>query len=430
MQISLGILAKRRFLPLFLTQFLGAFNDNLFKQATILLAVYVIYDNPKLEQSFTGVAYAAYVIPFFLFSALAGQLADALDKARIIRFVKLVEIGIMAIGAAGLILQNIYLLVLVLFLMGTHSSFFGPTKYAILPQHLKPDEVLSGTSLVEAGTNVAILLGIIMGGFLGNAPIKAAILVMVTAGIGLIAGRAVPPAPSQEPPGEREIDRNLFRATWHVCRDTLQVPQLALSIAAISLFVIEASILGVSFAPLVKNVLGGDPRVATLMTVVFAIGVAIGAIIINFLLKGRVSARYCVMSAIAMAFFLMLMFLLLRSWPLPAPEDVGQIEWRDFLADGDAQLLMAELLGVAIFGGMFIVPLYAILTTTLDKAHAARVIAANNILSSAAGAVGGFLAASFTSLKHFDLSDTFIIIAGFALMSAWVAHKLDRAGAP
>ncbi|MDE2341051.1 MAG: MFS transporter, partial [Alphaproteobacteria bacterium] len=369
MQISLGILGKRRFLPLFLTQFLGAFNDNLFKQATILLAVFVIYSNPKLEQGFTGIAYAAYVLPFFLFSALAGQMSDALDKALIIRWIKTIEIGIMFIGATGLIFQNIHLLVLVLFLMGTHSSFFGPTKYAILPQHLGPDEVLSGTSLVEAGTNIAILAGIIIGGLLGEAPVKAGALVLGTALLGFVAGRSVPSALPEGPTGERQIEFNLLRATWHVCADALKVPQLRLSIAAISLFVIEASILGVIFAPLVKNILGGDHYVATLMTVVFAIGVAIGAVIINFLLHGKVSAHYCVMSAIAMAVCLVLMYVMLNTWPLPAAEDIGQIEWRDFLQNLNAEILMAELLGVAIFGGMFIVPLYAILTTTLDKAH-------------------------------------------------------------
>src|SRR4028119_1029210 len=164
MQASLSLLGRRRFLPLFVTQFLGAFNDNLYRTAMVILVTYVVFNDETKEATFSAVAGALFILPFFLFSALAGQLADATDKARIIRIVKTAEIVIMLFGAAGLLLQNIPLLLAALFAMGVHSSFFGPIKYAILPQHLQEDEVLGGTGLVEAGTYGAILLGTIAGG--------------------------------------------------------------------------------------------------------------------------------------------------------------------------------------------------------------------------------------------------------------------------
>src|SRR4051794_1405704 len=160
------LMKKRRFLPLFATQFLGAFNDNLFRTAMVMLVIYGIYGDATQEATFSAAVGALFILPFFLFSALSGQLADARDKAAIIRIVRTVEIGIMVGGAAGLVMHNVTLLLLALFAMGIHSTFFGPIKYAVLPQHLEPDEVLGGTGLVEAGTYVAILVGTILGGLL------------------------------------------------------------------------------------------------------------------------------------------------------------------------------------------------------------------------------------------------------------------------
>src|SRR5215210_8308105 len=172
------LLRKRRFLPLFVTQFLGAFNDNLFKTSMVILVTYYVYSDPTKEATFNAISGAVFILPFFLFSALAGQLADSMDKARIIRFVKSAEIVIMVFGAAGLLLHNIPLMLAALFAMGVHSSFFGPIKYAILPQHLEDDEVLGGTGLVEAGTYVAILGGTLLAGIIPVEAAAAAVLVI------------------------------------------------------------------------------------------------------------------------------------------------------------------------------------------------------------------------------------------------------------
>src|SRR5215218_4650078 len=206
MQNTVHLLRTRRFLPIFTTQFLGAFNDNLFRTAMVLLVIYGIYRDAEQEAAFSAIAGGLFILPFFLFSALAGQLADALDKARIIRLVKTAEILIMLFGAAGLLLHNVPLLLVALTAMGIHSTFFGPIKYAILPQHLEGNEVLGGTGLVEAGTYIAILGGTILGGLLvlqrpnGSFHAEwAAVGVLVIAAIGRIAGGFVPPAmPAQD----------------------------------------------------------------------------------------------------------------------------------------------------------------------------------------------------------------------------------------
>src|SRR6476469_6285851 len=189
------LLRARRFLPLFSTQFLGAFNDSLFKQAVVLFVTYQLYSNPAKEFQFSAIAHGLFLLPFFLFSALSGQLADDHDKAKLIRIIKLAEIGIMIFGGAGIMLANIPLMLAAVGLMGVHSTFFGPIKYAILPQHLRKDEVLGGTGLVEAGTYIAILLGTILAGTLSSKPSIAAVATIGFAILGYLAGRQVPPAP-------------------------------------------------------------------------------------------------------------------------------------------------------------------------------------------------------------------------------------------
>jgi MFS family permease len=431
MHTTSHLLLKRRFLPLFLTQFLGSFNDNLFKQAVVLLGVYVIFHDPKREIEVTTLAYGIYVVPFFLFSAIAGQLADAIDKTRIIRWVKLAEVGIMCIGAMGLWFGNLWLLMSVMLLMGIHSSFFGPTKYAILPQHMAEDEVLGATSMVEAGTYIAILIGIIVAGVLS--PALTAVLVMALALIGVVCGYAVPPAPPEKDHPDSRLDYNIVRATYRLVSHVLQIPHLRYAILALAAFTVEATLLGMIFAPMVKNILGADDSVTTIILVVFTLGIAIGAVTVNLLLKRRVSARFSKPAALAMALMLMVMFITLRNWPLPDKAEIGQLELWDFLALPGAPLILFELLLVAIFGGIFVVPLYAFLTTSVRKAEAARVIAANNILTSGAAVLTAPLMGGYMALCHglhieqaHSISSTFVLVTIMCLVSIWPIHQLVR----
>src|SRR5919107_844526 len=212
MHDAVHLVKTRRFLPIFVTQFLGAFNDNLFRTAMVLLVIYGIYGDAEQEAAFSAIAGGLFILPFFLLSALSGQLADANDKAVIVRIVKTAEIVIMIVGAGGLLFHNIPLLLAAVFAMGVHSTFFGPIKYAILPQHLRKDEVLGGTGLVEAGTYVAILLGTILAGVLATRAEAAAVAVLGFAVLGYLTGRQVPPAPAA---AER------LPVTWHIVRASI-----------------------------------------------------------------------------------------------------------------------------------------------------------------------------------------------------------------
>src|SRR5947209_8976504 len=222
------LLRSRRFLPLFSTQFLGAFNDSLFKQTVVLFVTYQLYSNPAKEFQFSAIAQGLFILPFFLFSALSGQLADDHDKARLIRIIKLAEIGIMMLGGAGIMLANIPLMLAAVFMMGVHSTFFGPIKYAILPQHLRRDEVLGGTGLVEAGTYLAILGGTILAGVLAPNPSIAAATTVAIAALGFLVGSQVPPAP---PAAERiPFNWNIIHASIELVSATLHIRRLFLAI--------------------------------------------------------------------------------------------------------------------------------------------------------------------------------------------------------
>jgi MFS family permease len=421
---SLGLLGKRRFLPLFVTQFLGAFNDNLYKSAMVILVTYVIYKDPVQEATFNAIAGGLFILPFFLFSALAGQLADSGDKARIIRIVKTAEIFIMIGGAIGLVLHNIPLLLAGLFAMGVHSSFFGPIKYAILPQHLKHDEVLGGTGLVEAGTYIAILLGTIAGGLLGAGwPQVAACGVLFVAALGWFAGRQVPAAPPEADAPTAKMDWHIIRASITLVNATLHIPRLFLAIVAISFFWMMGAILAAQFPPLVKNVLHADEQVATIFLAVFSVGVGLGSVLINRLLKGRVLAIYAPAASLAMGAFICHLYWNVLHWPAPAE---ALMDASTFIVMPRAEWILFDLFGVAVSGGMFVVPLYAFLTTTVPKSETARTVAANNIVNS-----GGMVLAALilTGLVQMGVSveETLLMVAVASVIAAYLAWRLHKA---
>ncbi len=419
MQASPRLLLTRRFLPLFATQFLGAFNDNLFKTALVLLVTYHVYSDESREAAFNAIAGGLFILPFFLFSAIAGQLADGHDKARIIRIVKTVEIGIMVFGAAGLLLPSVPLLLAALFAMGAHSSFFGPIKYAILPQHLHRDEVLGGTGLVEAGTYGAILLGTIVGGIIH--PHVAAAMVLAVAGIGWLTGRQVPPAPptADVPP----IDHHIIRASIALVRQTMHVPRLFLAIISISFFWAVGTILASQFPPLVKNVLHADQKVATLVLALFSVGVAIGSIIVNRLLKGEVSARWSPLSALAMGAFVLDLWWVARGWP---DRHGPLLSISAFMAEPNGWRVLLDLIGVAIAGGMFVVPLYAFLTTTVASSLTARTVAANNIVNSGAMVMAALLAAAM-AMAGLGVAEILLLVVVGSAGAAVLSLRLVRA---
>ena len=423
------LIHSRRFLPLFVTQLLNAFNDNLFKNAMVLFVVYQVYQSEQEGAQFSAIASAIFILPFFLLSAIAGQLADMRDKARIIRMVKAAEIGIMLVGGAGLFLAwqgtmvttlAIPLMLLALLGMGVHSTFFGPIKYAILPQHLHPDEVLAGTGLVEAGTYIAILAGTIVAGWIEVE--WAALGVLATAVVGYLTSRHVPPAPPQ---GEIEpLDFHFVRASIDLVKRTAHDKRVFLAIMAISFFWTVGTVLFIQFPPLAKHVLHANKEVASLFLVIFSVGVAIGSMSVNALLKGTVSARYSPASVLVMAAFVGVFFLICRQWP-QLPEGI-LYDTAGFIAMPLAIPLLLALLGIAVAGGMFVVPLYAFLTTFVDKTQTSRTIAANNIVNSGAMVIGSLLASGL-SAAGVSIVNQVLLSAVMCIYSAHLARKLVQA---
>jgi MFS family permease len=311
-------------------------------------------------------------------------------------------------------------MLLALFAMGVHSTFFGPIKYAILPQHLGKGEVLAGTGLVEAGTYIAILFGTILAGWI---PVQwAAAGIIVTAVIGYLTSRSVPPAPptvSDEP-----IDRNIIRSSVALVKNTMHQHEVFYAILAISFFWTIGAVLFIQFPPLAKNVLLAEKEVASLFLVVFSVGVAIGSVAINALLKGEVSARFAPASVLAMGAAVGVFYLICRVWHIEAEGDLMGVA--EFLSHPLAIAVLVALLFIAISGGMFVVPLYAFLTTKVDPGQAARTVAANNIVNSGAMVIGSLLAAGL-SAAGVPLVEQLLLSAAMCLVSAWLGWMLYQA---
>jgi len=319
------------------------------------------------------------------------------------------------------LLHNIPLMLLALFAMGVHSSFFGPIKYAVLPQHLDKDEVLAGTGLVEAGTYVAILMGTIAGGLVK--PPAAAAGVLLVALLGWLAGRQVPPAPPEPDAPVAKMDWHIIRASIALVSATLHIPRLFLAILSISFFWMMGAILAAQFPPLVKNVFNANEQVATLFLAIFSVGVGLGSVLINRLLKGRVAAVYSPAAAIAMGLFICHLYWNARGWPAAGGE---LIDVRTFIVNPKADWVMVDLFGVAVSGGMFVVPLYAFLTTTVPKSETARTVAANNIVNSGAMVLAALVLSAMVQMGV-SVEETLLLVAVSSLGAAWLAWKLHKA---
>ena len=414
----LKLLSTRRFGPLFVTQFLGAFNDNLYKTAMLFLITYhLLAHRPEDAAVMVTLAGGLFILPFVLFSSLAGELADSVDKARVVRLVKLAEIAIMSVGAFALTHDSIPLLMLVLFGMGVHSTFFGPIKYAILPQHLRPNELLAGTGLVEAGTYVAILTGQVAGGLLGP---HAAWGVVGVAVIGWLTGRQVPTAP---PTKVLRINPNLFASSRRIIAHLAEDRRLLLTAFAVSWFWAMGAVLTTQFVPLVKDRLAAGEGVATLFLTIFSIGVALGSVAVSRFLKGAVSARYAPVAAIAVSLFVADLVAAVHFYAV-AP---GQADVAGFLAQAGSWHIVGALFGLAVSAGIFVVPLYAILQIECDPGERARTIAANNIINSAFMVIASLIAAAMigAGVKVLEVILT-VGLANLLIIPAALKLRTDR----
>jgi acyl-[acyl-carrier-protein]-phospholipid O-acyltransferase/long-chain-fatty-acid--[acyl-carrier-protein] ligase len=375
------LLSNKRFLPFFVTQFLGAFNDNVFKNALVILITYTAMGNVGLSpQIMVTLAAGIFILPFFVFSAVAGQLADKWDKALLIRYIKFAEMILMGGAAVGFYLDSVQLLLLILFLMGTQSAFFGPLKYSILPDQLQEDELIGGNALVSAGTFVAILLGTIIGGLLILAEqggVMVSGIVMSVALLGWLSSLFIPPV--QPATADTTISWHLFKETHAIIQQARQNSTVFHAILGISWFWLFGATFLSQFPTFAKEVVGGNEQVVTLFLTLFSIGIGIGALLCDKLLQGRIAATYVPLGVLGMTLFSIdLYFVSTAIPPIPGQKLIGVLP---FLESFDHWRIVLDLLAISICGGLYIVPLYAIVQNYAEASFRSRAIAANNIMN-------------------------------------------------
>ncbi len=405
-----ALLKSRRFLPLFVTQFLGAANDNLFKQAMVTLIIFRIAAEAGFDgQLMVTAAAGVFILPFFLFSATAGQLSDKFDKAVLIRLIKLVEILAMGLGAWGFVTGNAWFLMAVLFLMGAHSTFFGPLKYSILPDHLTDDELIGGNALIEAGTFLAILLGTIGGGLLimadgGTTIISAAVLIV--AAVGFVASWFIPKAPPAD--ATLNVSWNLVRETAAIIRHARCNRDVFLSILGISWFWLVGAVFLSQFPAFAKDVLGGNEQVQTLFMVVFSVGIGVGSMVTGKLLHGEISAKFVPLAAVGITLFSIDLYFAAGNGVASGTGTLSGAA--EFLGHPANWRILADLMLVAVSGGIYIVPLYAILQSRSDVAHRSRTIASNNVINAGFMVVSA-VATALMLASGFTVTDVFFWMA-------------------
>jgi acyl-[acyl-carrier-protein]-phospholipid O-acyltransferase / long-chain-fatty-acid--[acyl-carrier-protein] ligase len=419
---NLAVLKTRRFLPLFITQFMGALNDNIFKNALIILVTFRIAAETGIDgQLWATIAAGIFILPFFLFSATAGRFADKFEKSRLIVIIKVAEIAIMALAAFGFDQQNISVLMTVLFLMGTHSTFFGPLKYSILPVHLATDELLGGNALIEAGTFLAILIGTIAGGVFiltGQGIAIVSVMVLSVAVLGLLASLSIPKAPAEAP--DLKLGWNIARHTWEMTRYAAEQRDIFLSILGISWFWLIGSVYLSQFPTFSKDVLGADNNVVTLFLTAFSLGIGAGSILCSRLLKGEISARYVPLGALGVTLFTVDLFF--ASGPL-AGSAADTLGLQQFLAHPTAWRVLADLLLISIASGFYIVPLYTLMQERSAPSHRSRVIAANNIINAVFMVAGSLITVGLIAL-HVSVPGIFLTMGILNFLVAIYICKL------
>lgn len=402
-----SLIGERRFLPYFCTQFLGAFNDNIYRNAFAILITFFITKEGN-EGVIVNAALVAFILPFFLFGAIAGQLADKFEKARLIRYIKLAEIAIMVLGSIALYLQSVGGMLLVLFALGSQSAFFGPIKYSILPQHVSKEEVLNANAYVEAGTFLAILLGTILGGTLANymgVDIDYQYVLMSSivgfAVLGWFASGLIPDAPAASP--ELVLNFNVPRSTADIVSKTHANRPVFMAILANSWFWFFGAVVMTQFPAFAKDILSGDGNVAVLLLATFSIGIGLGSFACSVFSRGRVEMGLVPFGAFGISFF---------AWQLGRTDPVISdqlLTISEIFSVPGIWWVVVNLTMIAFSSGLFIVPLYAFMQVFSDEKHRSRTIAVNNIINAIFMVVAGvagvvLLALDFTVLQIYKIA--------------------------
>ena len=441
-QSQFKLLAQRRFFPFFGAQALGAFNDNVYKNVLVILATYQAASYTTLPPALlTNVAAGLFILPFVLFSGMAGQLADRYDKARVLKFVKAAEIAIMAIAGLGFATQSMEVLLGALFLMGTHSTFFAPAKYGLLPEVLHNSELVGGNAMVEMGTFVAIVLGTLVAGLLaaeGNVSLIVIVLIAIAAA-GFLASLAIPKLEPAAP--TLKIDWRPWTSAWDNLRAAAESRVVFLSILGISWFWFFGALVLAQLPLYTKDVLGGSEQVVTSLLVMFSAGVGIGSLLCERLSGRKVEIGLVPFGSIGLTVFAMDLY-----FATPATSGTN-LSARDFIQAPGSWRVLLDMALIGMFGGLFIVPLYALVQQRTRREIMSRVIGANSILNAifmvvAAGLGALALQAGLTIPQLLLLTavlNAFVAIYIYSLVPefllrflAWLlmhfVYRLDRRG--
>lgn len=372
------LLKIKRFAPFFWTQFLGAFNDNVFKNALVIFIAFQATISTTHSDTLINICQGLFILPFFLFSATAGQIADKYEKSQLIRYVKLLEIAIMILAAIAFFMQNVPMLITTLFLLGTQATFFGPVKYSILPQHLFPAELIGGNGMVEMGTFVAILVGTLFGGVAIALPhFSIATIAFATisfAVLGWAISRYIPVAPAADP--NLKISWNVFKQGWVNIKFARENRGVFLSILGNSWFWFFGMVFFAQITNFAKINLGGNEHIVTLLLIMFSVGIGIGSVLCERLSGHKVELGLIPFGSIGLTLFAVDLYF--ANPGIATAHELGVVA---FLKTFQHWRVLFDLLLLGIFGGFFIVPLYAVIQQRSEPKHRSRIIAAGNILN-------------------------------------------------
>lgn len=421
-----NLLSTRRFLPMFVTQFLGALNDNVYKQALLLVITYGWINQQSASVStLNNLAALLFILPYFIFSATAGQIADKYERASLVRGIKILEIIIMLIGSAGFLLGHLWLLLLALFLMGTHSTFFGPIKYAILPEILKPNELMSGNALFQSGTSMAILIGMILGGAVISASdgnlLWISLTIVTIAILGFISSRFILRQNVTTP--DLAIDWNFFRTSFQTIKYAKSIPLIYLVLLGNSWYWFYGATYLTQIPQLTQQNLHASENVVSLLLTFFSVGIGIGSLLCRRIGGTQVNLKMVPIGAIGLTVFALylaasLAFVPERSGELLHLADVFQQGWSYYHV-----MFAVTLLGIS--GGFYIVPLYAMMQAYSPRSHRARVVAANNILNAVFMVSSAVFSIIILSVLKIDIKILFCITAVLsAIFSIWLLIRL------
>ena len=420
------LLSTRRFLPMFVTQFLGALNDNVYKQALLLVITYGWINQQSANVStLNNLAALLFILPYFIFSATAGQIADKYERARLVRGIKILEIVIMLIGSAGFLLGHLWLLLLALFLMGTHSTFFGPIKYAILPEILKPNELMSGNALFQSGTSMAILIGMILGGAVISASegnlLWISLTIVTIAILGYFSSRFILKQNVATP--DLEIDWNFFRTSFQTLKYAKSIPLIYLVLLGNSWYWFYGATYLTQIPQLTQQNLHASENVVSLLLTFFSVGIGIGSLLCRRIGGTEVNLKMVPIGAIGLTVFALYLAASLSFVPVQTGEllhlsDVFQQGWSYYHV-----MLAVTMLGIS--GGFYIVPLYAMMQAYSPRSHRARVVAANNILNAVFMVSSAIFSIIILSVLKIDIKILFSITAVLsAIFSIWLLVRL------